>query len=61
MAKLSTKPISNRGAFCNYSLAPRTKIYKTFLKHLCMHENVFFLTIEQKMSFKRLQKLRCLG
>ena len=26
-----------------------------------MHENVFFLTIEQKMSLKRLQKLRCLG
>ena len=32
MAKLSTKPISNRGTFCNYSLAPRTKICKTFVK-----------------------------
>ena len=61
MAKLSTKPISNRGAFCNYSLAPRTNIYKTFLKHLCMHKNVFFLTIEQKMYLKRLKKRSCLG
>ena len=32
MEKLSTKPISNRGAFCNYSLAPRTEICKTFVK-----------------------------
>ena len=61
MAKLSTKPFLNRGVVCNYSLARRAKIYKTFLKHLCMHKNVFFLTIEQKMYLKRLQKLRCLG
>ena len=32
MEKLSAKPISNRGAFCNYSLAPRTEICKTFVK-----------------------------
>ena len=56
MAKLSTKPILNRGVFCNYSLARRAKIYETFLKHLGMHKNVFFLTIEQKMYLKRLQK-----
>ena len=66
MAKFNTKSISNRGTFCNFSLAPKRKIYKTSMKHLKIHKfpfkNVIVLAIEcKKMYLKIPQKLRCLG
>ena len=33
MAKFNTKSISNRGTFCNFSLSPKRKIFKTSMKH----------------------------
>ena len=32
-SKINTKSISNRGTFCNFSLAPKGKIYTTSKKH----------------------------
>ena len=65
MAKFNTNSISNRGTFCNFSLAPKTKIYKTSMKHLKIHKfsfkNVIALAIERKMYLKIQQKLHCLG
>ena len=66
MAKFNTKSILNRGTFCNFSLAPKRKIYKTSMKHLKIHKfpfkNVIVLAIEcKKMYLKIPQKLRCLG
>ena len=65
MAKFNTKSISNRGTFCNFSLAPKRKIYKTSMKHLKIHKfpfkNVIVLAIECKMYLKIQQKLHCLG
>ena len=65
MAKSNTKSISNWGTFCNFSLAPKRKIYKTSMKHLKIHKfpfkNVIFLAIECKMNLKIQQKLHCLG
>ena len=53
MAKLNTKSISNRGTFCNFSLAPKRKIYKTSMKHLKIHKfpfkNVIVLAIVQNV------------
>ena len=58
MAKFNTKSISNRGTFCNFSLALKRKIYKTSMKHLKMHKftfkNVIVLAIECKMYLKTL-------
>ena len=65
MAKFNTKSISNRGTFCNFSLAPKRKIYKTSMKHLKIHKfpfkNVIVLAIECKMYLEIQQKLHCLG
>ena len=65
MAKFNTKSISNWGTFCNFSLAPKRKIYKTSMKHLKIHKfpfkNVIVLAIECKMCLKIQQKLHCLG
>ena len=65
MAKFNTKSISNRGTFCNFSLAPKRKIYKMSMKHLKIYkfpvENVIVLATECKMYLKIQQKLRCLG
>ena len=65
MAKFNTKSISNQGTFCNFSLAPKRKIYKTSIKHLKIHKfpfkNVIVLAIECKMYLKSPQKLRWLG
>ena len=65
MAKFNTKSISNRGTFCNFSLAPKRKIYKTSMKHLKIHKfpfkNVIVLAIEYKMYLKIQQKLHCLS
>ena len=65
MAKSNTKSISNWGTFCNFSLAPKRKIYKMSMKHLKIHKfpfkNVIFLAIECKMNLKIQQKLHCLG
>ena len=65
MAKFNTKSISNQGTFCNFSLAPKRKIYKTSMKHLKIHKfpfrNVIVLAIECKMYLKIQQKLRWLG
>ena len=66
MAKFSTKSISNRGTFCNFSLAPKRKKFKTSMKKLKIHKfpfkNVIVLAIEcKKMYLKIQQKLRCLG
>ena len=51
--------------FCNFSLAPKRKIYKTSMKHLKIHKfpfkNVIVLAIECKMYLKIQQKLRWLG
>ena len=56
MAKFNTKSISNQGTFCNFSLAPKRKIYKTSMKHLKIHKfpfkNVIVLAIECKMYLK---------
>ena len=38
MAKFNTKSVSNWGTFCNFSLAPKRKIYKTYMKHLKIHK-----------------------
>ena len=55
-AKFNTKSISNQGTFCNISLAPKRKIYKTSMKHLKIHKfpfkNVIVLAIECKMYLK---------
>ena len=48
MAKFNTKSISNRSTFCNFSLPPKRKIYKTSMKHLKRHNFPF-------------QKRNCLG
>ena len=65
MAKFDTTSISNRGTFCNFSLAPKRKIYKTSMRHLKIRKfpskNVIFLAIESKMYLKIQQKLHCLG
>ena len=65
MAKFNTKSISNRGTFCNFSLAPKRKIYKTSMKHLKIHKspfkNIIVLAIECKMYLKIQQKLHFLG
>ena len=65
MAKFNTKSISNQGTFCNISLAPKRKIYKTSMKHLKMHKflfkNVLVLAIECKMYLKIQQNRRWLG
>ena len=66
MAKFNTKSISNQGTFCNFSLAPKRKIFKTSMKKLKIHKfpfkNVIVLAIEcKKMYLKIQQKLRCLG
>ena len=65
MAKFNTKSISNRGTFCNFSLASKRKNYKTSMKHLKIHKfpfkNVIVLAIECKMYLKIQQKLHCLG
>ena len=62
MAKFNTKSISNQGTFCNFSLAPKRKIYKTSMKHLKIHKfpfkNVIVLAIECKMYLEIQQKLR---
>ena len=41
MAKFNTKSISNWGTFCNFSSAPKRKIYKTSMKHLKIHKFPF--------------------
>ena len=66
IAKFNTKSISNRGTFCNFSLAAKRKIYKTSMKHLKLHKFPFknvilFLAIECKMYLKIQQKLHCVG
>ena len=65
LTKFNTKSITNRGTFCNFSLAPKRTIYKTSMKHLKIHKflfkNVIFLAIECKMYLKIQQKPRCLG
>ena len=61
MAKFNTKSISNWGTFCNFSLAPKRKIYKTSMKHLKIHKfpfkNVIVLAIECKMYLKNFTAL----
>ena len=61
MAKFNTKSISNRGTFCNFSLASKRKIYKTSMKHLKIHKfpfkNVIVLAIECKMYLKNFTAL----
>ena len=56
MAKFNTKSISNRGTFCNFSLAPKRKIYKTSMKHLKIHKfsfkNVIALAIGAICTWK---------
>ena len=56
MEKFNTKSISNRGLFCNFSLAPKRKMCKTSMRHLKIHEfpfkNVIVLTIQCKMYLK---------
>ena len=60
MAKFNTKSISNWGTFCNFSLAPKRKIYKTSMKHLKINKfpfkNVIVLAIECKMYLKIQQR-----
>ena len=41
MAKFNTKSILNQGTFCDFSLAPKRKIYKTSMKHLKIHKFPF--------------------
>ena len=54
--KPNTKSISNWGTFCNFSLAPKRKIYKTSMRHLKIHKfpfkNVIVLAIQCKMYLK---------
>ena len=61
MAKFNTKSISIRGTFCNFSLAPKGKIYKTSMRHFKIHKfpfkNVIVLAIECKMYLRIQQKL----
>ena len=61
MAKFNTKSISNWGTFCNFSLAPKRKIYKTSMKHLKIHKfpfkNVIVLAIECKMYLEIQQRV----
>ena len=56
MAKFNTKSIPNQGTFCNFSLAPKRKIYKTSMKHWKIHKfpfkNATILAIECKMYLK---------
>ena len=63
--QIQPKSISNRDTFCNLSLAPKRKIYKTSMKHLKIHKflfkNAIVLAIECKMYLKIQQKLHCLG
>ena len=58
-------PSPNWGTFCNFSLAPKRKSYKTSMKHLKMHtfpfKNAIVLAIDCKMYLKIQQKLHCLG
>ena len=65
MANFNTKSISNQGTFCNFSLAPKRKIYKTSMKHLKVHKfpfkDVIVLAIECTMYLKIQQKRRSLG
>ena len=65
MAKFNTKSISNQGTFCNFSLAPKKKIYKTSMKHLKTRKfpfkNVIILAIECKVYLNIQQKLHYLG
>ena len=65
MANFNTKSISNQGTFCNFSLAPKRKIYKTSMKHLKIHKfpfkDVIVLAIECTMYLKIQQKRRSLG
>ena len=61
MAQFNTKSISNRSTFCNFSLAPERKIYKTSTKHKFPFKNVIVLAIECKMYRKIQQKRHCLG
>ena len=64
MAKFNTKSISNRGTFCNFSLALKRKIYKTSMKHLKIHKfpfrNVIVLAIECKCTWKFSKNLTAL-
>ena len=61
----ASKSISNQGTFCNFSLAPKRKIYKTSMKHLKIHKfpfkNVIVLAIECKVYLKIQPKLSWLG
>ena len=41
MAKFNKKSISNWGTFCNFSLTPKRKNYKTSMKHLKIHKFLF--------------------
>ena len=63
--KFNTKSISNRGTFCNFSLASKRKIYKTSMKHLKIHKfpskNVIVLAIEYKMYLKIHRWLGCIS
>ena len=65
MAKFNTKSISHQGTFCNFSFAPKRKLYKTSIKHLKIHKfrfkNVIVLAIECKMYLKIQQTLHYLG
>ena len=40
MAKFNTKSISNRGAFCDFSLAQKRKMHKTSVRHLKIHTEI---------------------
>ena len=64
MAKINTKSTSNRGTFCNFSLAPKGKTYKAARKHSKIRKfpfkNVIVLAIECNMYLKIQQKLHCL-
>ena len=62
MAKFNTKSISNRGTFCNFSLAPKRKIYKTSMKHLKIHKFPFQKRNCLGKMFLKIQRERhCLG
>ena len=63
MAKFNTKSISNQGTFCNFSLAPKRKIYKTSMKHLKIYKFPFknVIAIECKMYLKIEQNRRWLA
>ena len=61
--KFNIISISNWGTFCNFSSAPKRKIYETSLKHLKIHKVSFknVIVLECKMYLKIQQKLHCLG